>query len=617
MAQKLIFLSFGIIFVAILINIGSTEASEIAWDGGGATNYASDSDNWAGDVAPGLNDTAIFDSTSQKSCLWDLPLIESINIYDNYTGTLSQQGDLHITKFLNISKYSKFYTNGFNLTAEQINIDGNKQFNPPLDHSGKGELVCNASTIINCGKGFGHDLRGILTCVGNKTNPVIITGNEWTCVGLIVQARYTFFLNPGLIRFYVNFLYLENCVLDFEGTNGYLYLMGCPVNPKLKNVTFKNYHQTRFAALRISGPHFIRDGENIVFENNYRDIYLESSSDEGNATLQFINSSFDFNKVLLHDSTWVASKNHNGVLGDYKVMAAENVSINGTYIWNRPPTNLTHNIDEYDRLDVLKGTLIINENLTIHSITVRNNAKLKINSSTLTIKDGEFKYLNTDAFYLDPDGKLELINVETNFISTIVRENASIKAKYSILSLTNGSLLNNGIIELAHSTLNIVNGSFSGNPVVYTDSESKMICLWYLSIKTMDKRTGEEISYAEIRITGHDGEVWNYSTNEGGFITFLLPAMFENSKGKIYYTYNITIRVEGYNTVFRNITLKNSTHLEITLVPTTANSNSNGTWNIPMKAAFITILLVVIVSILFAKKKIKKLISWAIVKWRY
>ncbi len=80
-----------------LVFLRGVSASNITWDGGGATNNWSEAANWSGDVVPGVSDVAIFDGTSTKNATIDSGgpqganiNIQAIKIGTGYSGIITQ-----------------------------------------------------------------------------------------------------------------------------------------------------------------------------------------------------------------------------------------------------------------------------------------------------------------------------------------------------------------------------------------------------------------------------------------------------------------------------------------------------------------------------------------------
>jgi hypothetical protein len=71
----------------------------LVWTGLGVDNLASNPENWNQGIAPFNGADVVFDSTSVKSCTWDLPAwkvtVNSLTLAKGYTGTLTQ-GDVDI-----------------------------------------------------------------------------------------------------------------------------------------------------------------------------------------------------------------------------------------------------------------------------------------------------------------------------------------------------------------------------------------------------------------------------------------------------------------------------------------------------------------------------------------
>lgn len=101
----IILLAFVLIAIAMLsISSGDARADTHVWDGGGVDSKASSAANWnvingPSDVCPNATDDIVFNSTSTKSCIWDLSIdtYGAFSIKTGYSGTVIQTTDMHIT----------------------------------------------------------------------------------------------------------------------------------------------------------------------------------------------------------------------------------------------------------------------------------------------------------------------------------------------------------------------------------------------------------------------------------------------------------------------------------------------------------------------------------------
>jgi len=70
-------------------------AVTLIWSGSGADDLASNPANWTGSVSPQSRDAVVFDSTSSKTCTWDLDItLSSFIINPGYAGTITVDADL-------------------------------------------------------------------------------------------------------------------------------------------------------------------------------------------------------------------------------------------------------------------------------------------------------------------------------------------------------------------------------------------------------------------------------------------------------------------------------------------------------------------------------------------
>lgn len=85
-----------IIALTFCLTMISVKSQTFTWDGGGATNNASEGANWVGDAAPAFDGTEslVFDGTSSKNCDFDVDPIDIVNLNINagYTGTIDGDG---------------------------------------------------------------------------------------------------------------------------------------------------------------------------------------------------------------------------------------------------------------------------------------------------------------------------------------------------------------------------------------------------------------------------------------------------------------------------------------------------------------------------------------------
>ena len=63
------------------------------------TNNWSEAANWSTDTVPGLNDTAMFNNTSDKNATIDLSISVGRITINGYRGTINQGADLKVGNF--------------------------------------------------------------------------------------------------------------------------------------------------------------------------------------------------------------------------------------------------------------------------------------------------------------------------------------------------------------------------------------------------------------------------------------------------------------------------------------------------------------------------------------
>jgi len=92
----------GVLALGLVIGADSAEAQEVWWDGEGADNLASTTENWnstgGNDIAPNTGYHVVFNGTSTKSCTWDITAeIASFLMDTGYSGTVTQgNNDINI-----------------------------------------------------------------------------------------------------------------------------------------------------------------------------------------------------------------------------------------------------------------------------------------------------------------------------------------------------------------------------------------------------------------------------------------------------------------------------------------------------------------------------------------
>lgn len=137
------------------------------WDGGGATSNWSEAANWTGDILPPASMPVVFDETSAKNVVFDVPLTRTgaTGISAGYTGTLST-GSTNLT-FSDFSQTGGTFTAGsgnlnfngvtnlnggtFNAAGGTITLNGSFFFNNGTFNGGSGDLICNSVMTLGTG----------------------------------------------------------------------------------------------------------------------------------------------------------------------------------------------------------------------------------------------------------------------------------------------------------------------------------------------------------------------------------------------------------------------------------------------------------------------------------
>ena len=98
--KKIVILSTCLALILFICN--SVHAATITWTGGGSDNLVSNPLNWSDGLAPQEGDKIVFDGTSIKNCIWDLPVtLSALTKYAGYTGRVTKASgvNLRIAKF--------------------------------------------------------------------------------------------------------------------------------------------------------------------------------------------------------------------------------------------------------------------------------------------------------------------------------------------------------------------------------------------------------------------------------------------------------------------------------------------------------------------------------------
>lgn len=168
------------------------------WDGGGANGNWSTAQNWSEDLVPGPEDEVLFDKTSVKTCLLDIPVqIASLSMRPGYTGTLDLGGSV-----LSVSQNADFGSGGaFAAAGGAIRFNGRTLQKlhpsatatlPPLEHGGPGTLVLGgalqAQSLVQAEgsfdfNGYGFSLVKDLTVSDGAPGTFLNLGGKTLTVG--------------------------------------------------------------------------------------------------------------------------------------------------------------------------------------------------------------------------------------------------------------------------------------------------------------------------------------------------------------------------------------------------------------------------------------------------
>lgn len=163
-----------ILFLLLTVICFSSNSQTSTWDGGGTTNNWSEAANWVGDLVPTDGDDIIFNATSTKSCVIDVPIIaNNFNINAGYTGTVvGGANDIVIVGnfsqavgTFSASSSATFFQNEANGTNNNITKTGGVF----SDNGGVVELnCCGNSTITIVGTFTFNTLNLNFNQVGNN-----------------------------------------------------------------------------------------------------------------------------------------------------------------------------------------------------------------------------------------------------------------------------------------------------------------------------------------------------------------------------------------------------------------------------------------------------------------
>ncbi|OGS22446.1 MAG: hypothetical protein A2252_01250 [Elusimicrobia bacterium RIFOXYA2_FULL_39_19] len=156
-------------------------AEDKVWDGGGASNLASDQFNWVADnpINPGDNIT-FTNINPSKPCTWDIPYtvrIGSFNIYSDYLANVDISTTITIDNNLTISG------GNFNVLTTSVSILGDMKYNG-------GQFTANTSTIA-----FTHWT--------NHQYMYLLPGTTFYCISHIKKTGAKLYFNN-------NYLFLTN-----------------------------------------------------------------------------------------------------------------------------------------------------------------------------------------------------------------------------------------------------------------------------------------------------------------------------------------------------------------------------------------------------------------------
>lgn len=247
--------------------------------------------------------------------------------------------------------------------------------------------------------GFTAGCAGLLLCQGDATFGVTVTtadvapppANSWSCPtnisGWQTQADYTTFSYGNSFKAVRNNANAHLVNVTFDNMTGIRALFLQEAYGEMTNITISNSSST--TALFLGGfTGTARLLTNIVITSftgtNHVDVNFGTVSV---AHPEFVNSNFDETKVKLdssaHINAWI-SKDHNDVIGDYKTCCQATFSF--------AKSDITNDFASTDNVQVLDGTLTIDEAAACASLTidagaevVKSGQELDCNGGTLDI----------------------------------------------------------------------------------------------------------------------------------------------------------------------------------------------------------------------------------------
>jgi len=169
------------LFAAIaifLLEAGTASAADITWDGGGSTNFWSDSLNWSGNVLPTASDNVRFDSTSTKNSTADISFaIGSLSISSAYSGQVNVASSFTVSGASTIDGKIHF-NSGILATLGAVSISSSGMFTGQSDfYYRNGVNVSNGTWSMD---GAGSEVRfaaGSLVDINGLSFVEFIGGN--------------------------------------------------------------------------------------------------------------------------------------------------------------------------------------------------------------------------------------------------------------------------------------------------------------------------------------------------------------------------------------------------------------------------------------------------------
>ena len=221
------------------------------------------------------------------------------------------------------------------------------------------------------GAGFNISSSGNLTSKGTATYPIYITSvnepptNYWngdmSTGDLDITMDYTTVsyhsqLSTGGI------IEIDNTKFEHDNSTYYTFSAhdGAIIN-SFNNNTFSNVKYG--PVFRVSYATI----NNLVSTATTQTVYAR------NIKLEFTNSNFDISKATLAVFGNIVSKNHNDITNGYKIKAN-----------TLPKSSITNDFDVNDNVEIIEGTLILDENATVRTMLIDSGTTLQIGEDTPT-----------------------------------------------------------------------------------------------------------------------------------------------------------------------------------------------------------------------------------------